>query len=148
VHHSIPPLEAQRWRYDIKVAFNKNMGAGIAETNATGTGSVTIGPEDGLVEGSGTYSGTEWDQTVTNTCGMDMLRARGFSSPATFGGELQGDQVTLGFTANLRPFEAAWIVTLPVTGGEKTITARQPFCGTPGLAATTAKITVTATPVA
>ncbi len=107
MHHSIPPLEAQRWRYDIKVAFNKNMGAGIAETNATGTGSVTLGPEDGLVEGSGTYSGTEWDQTVTNTCGMDMLRARGFSSPATFGGELQGDQVTLGFTANLRPFEAA-----------------------------------------
>jgi hypothetical protein len=55
--------------------------------------------------------------------------------------------VTLGFTANLRPFEAAWIVTLPVTGGEKTITARQPFCGAPGLAATTAKITLTATPV-
>ena len=76
VHHSIPPLEAQRWRYDIKVTFNKNMGAGIAETNATGTGSVTIGPEDGLVEGGGTYSGTEWDGTVTNTCGMDMLRAR------------------------------------------------------------------------
>jgi hypothetical protein len=23
VHHSIPPLEAQRWRYDIKVTFNK-----------------------------------------------------------------------------------------------------------------------------
>ena len=40
--------------------------------------------------------------------------------------------MTLGFTAIERPFEAAWIVTLPVTGGEQTITARQPFCGTPG----------------
>ncbi|WP_028064484.1 hypothetical protein [Solirubrobacter soli] len=147
LNRSIPPVEAKRWRYDFKVTFNKTMGPGIAETNAVGAAGVTIGPEDGLVEGTGTYAGTEWDQTVFNTCGQDMARARGFSSPATFGGEIQGDEVTLGFTANERPFEAAWIVTLPVTGGTRTITARQPFCGEPQKALTTAVIAVSATPV-
>lgn len=145
--HSIPPLEPQRYRYTFKVDFNKSMGPGIAPTDAKGAGTVTIGPGDGLVEGTGTFAGSEWDGTVTNPCGHDMLRTRSFSSPVAFGGEIQGDQVTLAFTAVERPFDAAWIETFPVTGGERTITSRAPFCGTPNLALRTAKITVTAVPV-
>jgi hypothetical protein len=92
----IPPLEAKRWRYDFKVTFNKTMGPGIAETNAAGSATVTLGSEDGSVDGTSTYT------------------------------EIQGDEVTLG--------------------GTRTITARQPFCGTPGLALTTATVVVSATP--
>lgn len=142
--HSIPPEEAKRRRYAISVMFNKSMGPGIAETDATGTGTVTAGPGDGLVIGTGSFGGTEWDATVTNTCGQDMARTRPFSSPATVGAEVESDEVTIAFTADLRPLDAAWIVTLPIAGGERTFTSRQPFCGTPGLALTTATIRVAA----
>lgn len=145
--HAIPPLESQRRRYTFRVEFSQRMGPGIAETRATGTGTVTLGPQDGIVEGTGTFSGTEWDSGPANTCGQDMLRTRAFSSPVAFGGEIQGDQVTLAFTAIERPFDAAWIVTLPLTGGERTFSSRQPFCGEPDRALRTAKITVTSTPV-
>lgn len=123
------------------------MGTGIAETNMTGTGTVTLAPEDSFVLGSGTYKGTEWDQTPLNTCGQGMERARGFSRAATVGAEIQGDELSIGFTANERPFDMAWIVTVPQTGGTRTITAKQPFCGEAGKAATTTTIVVTATPV-
>jgi hypothetical protein len=36
---------------------------------------------------------------------------------------------------------------VPVTGGDQSFKARQPFCGTPGKALTTAKVSVAATPV-
>jgi hypothetical protein len=148
VHHSIPPLEAQRYRYTFTVDFSQTMGADVAPTEARGTATVTLGPEDGFVDGTGTFSGSEWDGTLTNPCGHDMLRTRTFSSPVAFGGEVRGDQVTLAFTAVERPLVASWIVTLPVTGGTRTFTSRQPFCGTPDLALRTANITVSASPVA
>ena len=128
--HSIPPLEAQRYRYTFKVDFSKTMGPGIAPTNATGTGTVTIGPGDGLVEGTGTFFGTRVGRDRGQPVRPRHAAHTHLLSPVAFGGEIQGDQVTLGFTAIERPFEAAWIVTLPVTGGEEIYTSRQPFCGT------------------
>lgn len=147
IFHSIPPLEAKRYRYAISIDFRKSMGPGVAETTATGAGTVTVGPGEGLVEGSGSFSGSEWDSGVLNTCGQDMLRTRTFSSPVAVGAEIQGEQVTIAFTAIERPFDAAWIVTVPVTGGEQRFSSRQPFCGTPELAVRTATVKVAATPV-
>jgi hypothetical protein len=145
--HTIFPLEAKRWRYAITVKFRKSMGLGIAETTATGSGTVTTGPGEGLTEGTGEFSGSEWDQTPLNTCGQDMLRTRTFVSAVAIGAEIQGEEVTVAFSAVERPFDAAWILTVPVTGGEQTFTSRQPFCGQPDMAVRTATVTVAATPV-
>ncbi|MBE2316999.1 hypothetical protein DVA67_013535 [Solirubrobacter sp. CPCC 204708] len=147
IFSTIPPVEPKRYRYDIKIDYRKSMGPGIAETLATGTGTFTTGPGEGSTPGTGTFSGSEWDGTAVNSCGKDMLRTRTFTSIVAVGGEIQGDQVVIGFTAVERAFDAAWIETFPVTGGERTIESRAPFCGTPNLALRTAKISVKATPV-
>lgn len=145
--HSIPPLEAKRYLYDIIVDFGKEMGSQVAPTVAAGVGKVTAGPGDGLVEGTGEFFGREWDSGPLNTCGEDMLRSRQFNSPAAVAAEVQGDEVTIGFTAIERPFDAAWIVTVPVTGGKQSFASYQPFCGDPTGAFRWADIVVLATPV-
>lgn len=146
-NHYVAPLQPTRYRYDVTVDFRKSMGPGIAETTATGKGTFTTGPGEGIAEGTGSFAGSEWDSGVLNTCGQDMLKTRTFSSAVAVGGEIQGDAVTVGFTAIERPFDAAWIVSLPVTGGETVVESRAPFCGTPNLALRHAKIVVKATPV-
>ncbi|MDA0181112.1 hypothetical protein OJ997_12470 [Solirubrobacter phytolaccae] len=144
--HHVFPVDAKRWRYDIKIEFLKDMGPEIVPTKATGTGSVTVGPGEGVVEGSGAFSGTEWASGADNTCGDDMTRQRAFSSAVAVGAEIQGEEVTIGFTAIERPFDAAWIVTVPVTGGEQTFKTKQPFCGEPEKAVRTAIVRIAATP--
>ena len=39
--------------------------------------------------------------------------------------------MTIAFTAIDVLFDASWILTLPVTGGEEFYTSYQPFCGDP-----------------
>jgi hypothetical protein len=147
VHHSIPAVDRIRYRYDIRVDFKKDMGSGVAQTNATGVGRVTVGPGEGYVDGEGDYFGTEWDSGIGNPCGHDMLRTRAFSSPVVVGAKIEEDRVTIAFTAVHRLFEASWILTLPVTGGEEFYTSFQPFCGAPQGAFHTSTVKVTATPV-
>ena len=147
LQHSIPPEEPKRYRYDIRVDFKKDMGSGIAQTNATGVGRVTVGPGEGYVDGEGDYFGTEWDSGIGNPCGHDMLRTRAFSSPVVVGAKIEDDKVTIAFTAIHRLFEASWILTLPLTGGEEFYTSYQPFCGEPQRAFHTSTVKVTGTPV-
>jgi hypothetical protein len=146
-NHSIPPLEPQRYRYDILITFREDMGPDVAATDANGLGRVTVGPGEGWVDGEGTFLGTEWDSGVGNTCGQDMLRSRAFSSPAVVGAEIEGDRVTIAFTAVLRPLSASWVVTVPVTGGSEFFASYHPFCGEPDRALRHARIEVKATPV-
>ena len=131
LHHSIPPQEPTRYRYDIVIDFKKDMGSGIAQTLATGLGRVTVGPGEGYVDGEGDFFGTEWDSGIGNPCGHDMLRTRAFSSPVVVGAKIEGDRVTIAFTAIYMLFDASWILTLPLTGGEEFYTSYQPFCGDP-----------------
>jgi hypothetical protein len=83
VLHSIPPLEPQRYRYTFKVDFNKSMGPGIAPTDATGTGTVTIGPRGrprrGLGHVLGQRVGRDRDQHVRrgHAAHAHLLVARG-----------------------------------------------------------------------
>ncbi len=146
--HSIPPREATRYRYDIVIDFKKDMGSGIAQTLATGLGRVTVGPGEGYVDGEGDFFGTEWDSGIGNPCGHDMLRTRAFSSPVVVGAKIEGDRVTIAFTAIYMLFDASWILTLPLTGGEEFYTSYQPFCGDPQKALRWSKVKVTGTPVA
>ena len=145
--HHVPPMELKRWRYDIRVDFKKDMGSGIAQTNAVGVGRVTVGPGEGYVDGEGEFFGTEWDSGVGNPCGHDMLRSRAFSTTVVTGAKIEGDEVTIAFTAVERLFENSWILKLPLTGGEEFYTSYQPFCGDPKKALHTSTIKVTGTPV-
>lgn len=145
--HEVPPEELRRLKVEIAVRFHKNMGPGIVETSMRGSGEVLLGDPSSVgvaVDGSGTYNGTEWAQTPENSCGMDMLRTRDFAGRAAVGAQRNDDgTITVAFTAPERPFELAWIVIVPATGGSQTIRASQPFCGTPGMAQTLAEVTVT-----
>lgn len=148
IHHSIPPLEAKRYEYVIRVDYKKDMGSGIAQTNAVGAARVTVGEGEGYVDGEGDFFGTEWDSGIGNPCGHDMLRTRAFSSTVVTGAKIEGDKVTVAFTAVERLFEASWILTLPLTGGEEFYTSYGPFCGEPNRAFYTTTVKVTGTPVA
>lgn len=145
--HHVPPMERKRWRYDIRVDFKKDMGSGIAQTNAVGVGRVTVGEGEGYVDGEGEFFGSEWDSGIGNPCGHDMLRTRAFSTTVVTGAKIEGDQVTIAFTAVERLFENSWILKLPLTGGEEFYTSFQPFCGDPKKALHTSTIKVTGTPV-
>ncbi len=147
IHHSIPPLQATRYEYVIHIEFKKDMGAGIAQTNAVGAGRVTVGEGEGYVDGEGTFFGTEWDSGIGNPCGHDMLRTRAFESPVVVGAKIEDGQVTVAFTAIHRLFDASWILTLPLTGGEEFYTSYQPFCGDPQKAFRWSNVKVTGTPV-
>lgn len=137
-----------RWRYTIKVVYKADMGSDVVQTEMTGSGSVVLGPRERETIGTGSYSGTEWASGVDNTCGEDMTRARGFTGTATVGATANDDgTVSVAFTANERPLTMAWIVVVPATGGTERITAKQPFCGEPGRAATQSDITVTRTKI-
>ena len=148
LQHSIPPQELTRYRYHIVIDFKKDMGSGIAQTLATGVGRVTVGPGEGYVDGEGDFFGTEWDSGIGNPCGHDMLRTRAFSSPVVVGAKIEGDRVTIAFTAIYMLFDASWILTLPLTGGEEFYTSYQPFCGDPQKALRWSSVKVTGTPVA
>jgi hypothetical protein len=137
-----------RWRYTIKILYNADMGPDVAPTAMTGTGTVVLGPRERETMGTGSYSGTEWASDVLNTCGEDMTRTRAFTGTATVGATANDDgTVSVAFTANERPLTMAWIVVVPPAGGTERITAKQPFCGEPGRAATQADITVTRTKI-
>ncbi|MES1192690.1 MAG: hypothetical protein ABUM26_00080, partial [Solirubrobacterales bacterium] len=137
-----------RWRYTFKVLYNADMGPDVAPTAMTGSGSVVLGPREREAMGTGSYSGTEWASGVENTCGEDMTRTRAFSGTATVGATANDDgTVSVAFTANERPLTMAWIVVVPPEGGTERITAKQPFCGEAGRAATQADITVTRTKI-
>jgi hypothetical protein len=149
--HSIPPEPRRTLKLAISVRYNKNPGPGNAQTHMTGTGTVTLGDAataGELVMGSGQYDGTEWDQRVDNTCGQDMQALRPFGGRATVGAQRHDDgTITVAFTADERPFDMAWIVTLPDRGGTQTIEADQPFCGQPRAAHTTTVFSVTVTEI-
>lgn len=146
--HSIPPEPRRRLQLDISVRFAKSMGPGIAETHMRGSGTVLLGDASTageVVMGTGEYDGTEWDQRVDNTCGQDMLATRSFAGRATVGAQRHDDgTITVGFTADQRPFELSWIVVMPATGGTRVIRSEQPFCGQPRMAATVTEFTVVA----
>jgi hypothetical protein len=131
--HSIFVDEEARYRFDFDVLYRETMGDGVTPTNMKGTGraEAKVG-EDHAPAGEGTFSGTEWDGTVHNTCGEDMQAERGFSGTATAGADIQDDgTVTVAWTANERPLTMAWIVNIPLTPGTHAVTRKgtHPFCG-------------------
>ena len=147
--HAIAPEPRRRLKLAITVRHTRTMGPGIAETHMSGTGEVLLGDETTVgqtVDGTGRYQGVEWDGTVVNSCAHDMLRTRDFAGEAAVGAQRNDDgTITVAFTAVERPFEMAWIVTLPERGGTQLIEGRQPFCGEPGRARTTTVFTVDVT---
>lgn len=145
--HEIPPEERRRLKVDVTVSYSKEMGPTIAGTRMTGRGAILLtGTPGELAEGTGQYSGTEWDGTPENSCGRNMLRERGFSERAAVGAQLNDDgTLTVAFTAPERAFEMAWIVIVPVTGGSQRFQGTQPFCGEPRLGKTESLVTVNVT---
>ena len=143
LEHAIPPAPLLRRRFAVTVRYGETMGLGITPTDFSGKGEVTIGPAETYVEGSGTYSGSEWDQRIDNTCGQDMSATRVFSGQAKLDVQRNDDGTfTIGFAALERPWRYAWIVVVPAQGGVEEIRARKPFCGQPELAVTDATVTV------
>ena len=61
--------------------------------------------------------------------------------------KLQGASTPRPMTHDLL-FDASWILTLPLTGGEEFYTSYQPFCGDPQKALRWSSVKVTGTPVA
>ncbi len=153
--HSIPPEPRRSLKLTITVRYNKNPGPGNAHTDMAGTGTVTLGDATTAgepVEGSGQYDGTEWDQRVDNTCGQDMQALRSFGGRATVFAQRHDDgTITVGFSAisadGGRPFDMAWIVTVPESGGSQVIEADQPFCGKRDGAHTKTTFTVAVTEI-
>jgi hypothetical protein len=138
------PPPPQRWRFDVTVVYDADMGSGIVPTHLNGSGQVTDEQGGGTTEGWGYYGGYEWDGTPENTCGEDMERTRTFSGEAVVGADIHDDgTVTIAFTAPERIFDFSWIVTVPLSGGTSKIQGTRPFCGEPGKARTTAVVTVT-----
>lgn len=146
LEETIPPEARRRLEVSITIRYTKGMGPGITETHMRGSGQLRLGDATTAgvyVEGTGEYTGSEWAQTPNNTCGEDMLRSRTFAGRATVGGQRNDDgTITVGFTADERPFDMAWIVVVPVTGGNRWIEARQPFCGDPGKALTNTNVDI------
>lgn len=139
-----------KYAYTIKVTYGEDMGPGIARTDMTGSGSVTLEPGQAEAMGSGSYTGAEWDGGVGNPCGDDMQRSRTFSGEASVGATANDDgTVTVAYIATARALRMSWLIVLagPGQGKVEHITAKQPFCGEAGRAATTADVVVTATKV-
>lgn len=144
--HAIPPKKPDGRRFTIKVKYNENMGSGIAETNASLTGTVFLAWNAEEAEGTGTYSGDEWDGTVANPCGHDMARSRGFGGKATVGAVRNRDgSISVAIVAVDRPLRLSFLQVLE-PGEDGTIrdsTGTQPFCGEAKRAKTTTKVTIT-----
>jgi hypothetical protein len=143
LEHAIPPAPLLRRRFAFSIWYGETMGMGITPTDFSGKGEITIGGDQEYVEGTGTYSGSEWDQRFDNTCGQDMGATRTFAGDGKLDVQRNDDGTySLGFTAVERPWRFAWIVVVPPEGGTRVITSRKPFCGTPESADTKATITV------
>lgn len=141
--HEIPPKKPDGYRFTIKLTYDEQMGPGIAATNAHGSGSVFLRWDADKAEGSGTYDGTEWDGTIGNPCGDDMLATRSFGGTATVGVTRNDDGTfTVAWVANERPLRMSWLEVVTAEGATITRKHRQPFCGQAGLAATTANLTI------
>lgn len=146
--HTIPPVAATDLRVDVAVAHTEDMGFGVVPTTMTGSGSALIRAGERAAEGTGQWSATEWWVAPDNTCGQDMGRARNVTGTAVVGAQDNGDgTVTVAFTAVERPFTMAWIWVFPADGGTIESRAQRQFCGEPGRAALTTRITVTVTRV-
>jgi hypothetical protein len=142
--------EARRFRFTIAVGYGEEMGPTVAPTTFEGTGTVEATVGGGFVEGTGSYSGSEWDASITNICGgPDMLRARGFSGSALVGAEADAKDgtVTVTFAVPSRPFDMSWIETFPLAGGTRAWESTQPFCTDPQGAKTRTSVTVRSTPL-
>ncbi|MBJ7328293.1 MAG: hypothetical protein JHC95_00260 [Solirubrobacteraceae bacterium] len=146
--HAIPPKQPGDLRISVSVTYNENMGSGITETNMTGSGSVVLPWNADEAESTGTYTGTEWDGTIGNPCGNNMTAVRGFSGTAIVGADRNDDgTLTVAFVTKERPLRMSWLLVVPMTGEKRQIKHAQPFCGTAGLAKTTADVTVTVSPM-
>lgn len=132
-----------RYRFTISVTYHEDRGVGVVPTDVVANGSVEAEVGGGQGEGTGTWSGTEWDSGIGNACGQDMQRLRNVTGATTATAKLNDDSTaTVFLMANERPLALSWLVTVPLSASQQVITGVQPFCGTPGGGKTTSTVTV------